>query len=80
MNQEKFSLPSLHDIGLIFVEHVHELAKLLNSEKFSLLQARKFAQYYARGLRNRTEFCMALNACDNLQQLKNICAQHFVEL
>lgn len=77
MNQEKFTLPSANEIGLMFVEHVSELVSLLNSEKFSILQARKFAKYYARHLPNKIEFCTAINTCDNLRHLKSICQQFF---
>lgn len=77
MNQETFSIPLLPEIGLVFVEHVQQLAKLLGNEKFAILQARKIAKYYARGLSNKMEFCAAVNVCDNLPALKAICAHYF---
>jgi len=77
MNQEKFILPSLQEIRLILIEHVERLSELLNSEKFAIIQARKFAKYYARGVVNRIEFCEAINNCQTLQDLSSICARYF---
>jgi len=77
MNQQEFSIPSVSSRGLIFMEHVLELTKLLGNEKFSVLQARKFAKYYARGLQNRMEFCSAVNSCSALEDLKAICLHYF---
>ena len=78
MKQETFVLPSSEEIGSLFMEHVTHLAELLGSEKFSILQARKFAKYYARALKTRAEFCAAVNDCDNLNHLKKICNQYFL--
>lgn len=77
MNQQNFNVPSFSEIGAIFIEHVEQLTNLLGSERFAILQARKFAKYYARGLPNRTEFCIAMNNCENLVNLRVICATHF---
>lgn len=77
MNDRSFTLPSSKEISLVFIEHVEQLAKLLNSEKFAIIQARKFAKYYARHLSNRIDFCVAINACQGLQNLKAICANYF---
>lgn len=77
LQQTPFTPPSLPEIAAIFVEHVEELAVLLGGEKFAILQARKFAKYYARPLPNRAEFCEAMNVCDNLSQLKAICTAYF---
>lgn len=77
MQGNDFTLPSAQEIGLIFLEHVTELVALLGSEKFSILQARKFAKYYGRGLQDRAEFCAEINACENLQELQNICERYF---
>lgn len=71
MRQEKFIMPSSKEIGAIFMEHVLKLATLLNSENFAILQARKFAKYYARNLENKKEFCEAVNACNNLRELSH---------
>lgn len=78
MKQKNFIVPTTREIGLIFLEHVHELAKLLRKERFAIIQARKFAKYYARGIPNRTEFCIAMNACTSLEKLEKICAEYFI--
>lgn len=77
MKQEPFILPSISEIGLMFIEHVSELSELLGNEKFAILQARKFGKYYARQLNNRTEFCADLNECQQLSELKDICQRYF---
>jgi tRNA-dihydrouridine synthase B len=77
MQGEKFIAPQLTEIAAIFVEHVERLGKLLRSEKFAILQARKFAKYYARGLVEKAAFCEAINHCDTLNDLQKICMQYF---
>jgi len=77
MRQEEFVVPATKEIGAIFIDHVERLTKLLNSEKFAILQARKFAKYYARGLKDRAAFSIAINACNNLSDLQTICSQYF---
>lgn len=78
MNNEIFTVPSLKQIGLIFLDHVQRLAELLNSEKFAIIQARKFAKYYARRLANRMEFSNAVNGCEIIEHLTTICEYYFV--
>lgn len=80
MQHEKFVFPDNKTVGLIFMEHVQRLAELLESEKFAILQARKFAKYYARNLSRRSEFNAAVNLCDNLVDLENICATFYIEV
>ncbi len=75
--QEKFIFPVLPQVGSIFLTHVIELAALLNNEKFAILQARKFAKYYARPLINRAEYCEAVNACETLFDLKRLTDEYF---
>jgi tRNA-dihydrouridine synthase B len=75
MRGETFLTPNAQEISFIFLEHVERLAQLLGNEKFSILQARKFAKYYARGLAQRLEFCAAVNLCENIADLKVICSQ-----
>lgn len=77
IRQEQFIMPSVREIGKVFVTHTQELAELLMSEKFAVIQARKFARYYARGLANRADFCQEINHCDSLDALKIICLQYF---
>jgi len=79
IRQEQFIMPSVREIGKVFVTHTQELADLLMSEKFAVIQARKFARYYARGLANRADFCQEINHCDSLDALKLICLQYFTE-
>lgn len=76
MQQQKFTPPSLKEIGLLFIDHVTQLITLLNNEKFAILQARAFAKYYARGMPNKAEFCAVLNDCVNLQNLISICTEY----
>lgn len=78
MQQDDFILPSIKKIGSIFLEHVIELATLLNSEKFAILQARKFAKYYARTLPNRMQFCETVNTCESIEALQRICMHYFI--
>lgn len=78
LHQQVYIKPSIQEIGDIFFEHVVLLEKLLKSEKFAILQARKFAKYYARGLAQKTEFCAAINKCNDLQTLRAICLAFFL--
>jgi tRNA-dihydrouridine synthase B len=77
MNHEKFVEPSPKEIGDIFREHVMGLSHLLGNEKFAILQARKFAKYYARSLPTKIAFCEAINACSTLRDLNDICKYYF---
>jgi tRNA-dihydrouridine synthase B len=78
MQQKEFIVPSAEEIGVIFMQHIQLLEKLLVSEKVELLHARKIAGSYTQGLRNKKEFCCAVNSCSNFQELNNICVQYFV--
>jgi tRNA-dihydrouridine synthase B len=77
IQQKIFHPPSNGEIGSIFVEHITELADLLDNETFAIIQARKLAKYYGRHLKMKSVFCCAINHCSNLQELKNICIEHF---
>lgn len=77
MKNELFTPPSTEEVGAIFLEHVMNLAMLLNSEKFAILQARKFAKYYARGLETKFEFAELVNTCESLDDLTKITARYF---
>lgn len=77
MQGEVFISPSNKEVGLMFIEHITQLAQILRSEKFSIVQARKFSKYYARGIEKRSEFCAAMNVCERLDDLKDICLQYF---
>lgn len=73
---ETYTPPSLTETGAIFFRHVQDLVRLLNSEKFAIIQARTFAKYYAKRLSHREEFCNQLNLCDNLNDLDKL-RQHY---
>ncbi len=77
MTGAHFLTPSLPEIGEIFMTHIQGLSDLLNSEKFAILQARKFSKYYARTMKNKTEFCLAINECKEIVTLKEICRRFF---
>jgi len=77
MQQKIFSLPANSEIGSMFLQHITELAILLNNETFAIIQARKLAKYYGRYLKTKSMFYTAVNHCSNLQELKNICIEHF---
>lgn len=77
MNQHKFTPPSSKEIGEIFFEHVESLSALIGNEKFSIVQARKLAKYYARGLSNKVDLINAVNFCHSLKELKTICMEYF---
>ena len=77
LQQQEFSMPPVAEIGLMFIEHIEKLALLLNNEKFAILQARKFAKYYARQLENKAEFCAAINVCESLSGLIGLCGLYF---
>ncbi len=76
--QKQFVLPDNREIAAVLQEHVQLLIELLGSEKFAILQARKFAKYYARHLPNRSEFHTAVNGCEDLTELTAICDQYFL--
>lgn len=76
MNKENFSLPTVHEILLMFLEQVSQLITLLGSEKFAILQARTLAHHYSRGLPRKKEFCEAIKTCDNFNDLKIICTKY----
>ncbi|HEX4044451.1 MAG TPA: tRNA-dihydrouridine synthase family protein [Gammaproteobacteria bacterium] len=78
MQQQDFLAPSTVEIGLMFIEHIEQLAMLLGNEKMAILQARKFAKYYARRLPNKADFCAAINVCNQLAQLRAIVIRYFV--
>lgn len=69
---EEFLAPSFLEIADIFLEHVTRLMNLLDNEKQTVLQARKFAKYYARELPKRLEFTIAVNQCENFVDLQKV--------
>lgn len=77
MQDKSFIMPGHSEIGLIYIRHVELLIELLGNEKFAILQARKLAKYYARLLSNRMEFADAVNNCESLQALRELCLKYF---
>ncbi len=76
LKNESFTLPDAQEICAALLEHVSRLAILLKNEKFAILQARKFAKYYARHLANRAAFIEAVNTCHDLPSFTTICQQY----
>jgi tRNA-dihydrouridine synthase B len=77
MQHKEFSAPPLKEIGSAFLQHVSQLANLLANEKFAIIQARKFARFYARTMPDKTEFCTRINICEDFATLQKICAYYF---
>lgn len=77
LENKPFSPPSPPEISLIFIRHVRELCVLLRNEKFAILQARKFAKYYARTIYRKIEFCEAMNTCTDLKTFEKLCLDYF---
>ncbi|MBV9575867.1 MAG: tRNA-dihydrouridine synthase family protein [Gammaproteobacteria bacterium] len=77
LKQENFSLPSISEIGTIFITHLEHLTSLLGNEQAAILQARKFAKYYARDLTTRMAFRTAINSCESLKALRKITEEYF---
>jgi len=78
MEGKQFVEPNHADIGMMYIRHVEQLSDLLGNEKFAILQARKFAKYYARPLTNRMDFAAAVNECQSLERLRALCDEYFV--
>ena len=75
---ESYERPSGPEIAEVFIEHVQGLIDLMGQEKFAILQARKFAKYYARYYENRHEFISKINECDHFDQFQRYCSDFFV--
>lgn len=75
-NDQHFIPPTLEERGEIFLEHIVHLMDLLQNEKFALLQARKFAKYYARETLWKMDFATAIHHCLTLKELEKT-IQHF---
>jgi len=78
-NNETFIKPDICEIGEIFLAHIRELSVLLANEKFAILQARKFAKYYAREMSKKIEFCDAVNLCESIENLERMVSRFFRE-
>ncbi|EKD71763.1 MAG: hypothetical protein ACD_46C00103G0004 [uncultured bacterium] len=78
MKGKTFLKPTLKERHLILLKHVAGLIDLLGEEKFAILQARKFAKYYARDVIWRSDFCAEINNCDKVNELEKICERYFI--
>lgn len=74
---EAFEMPSVSKIGEILLAHVGELIELLGSEKFAILQARKFAKYYARDLPFRAPLHEEISQCIDMDSFSRVCSRYF---
>jgi tRNA-dihydrouridine synthase B len=79
MQGKSFVMPENHEICAVLLEHVDSLSALLGGEKFAIMQARKFAKYYARHLPRRAEFHAAISQCEDAAGFDAICRQYFLE-
>lgn len=77
MQQKPFIIPAAPVIGNLFITHITELVELLQSEKFAVIQARKFTKYYARSLEHRAEIVQEINGCETLDSFVAICLRYF---
>jgi tRNA-dihydrouridine synthase B len=78
INQEEVVLPLMRERGEVLLQHVERLVELMQSEKFAIIQARKFAKYYARQMPLRQEFHEAVNQCEDLVSFAKLCQSYFV--
>lgn len=73
---EKPYLPSLQEVVALFVEHIRELALLLENEKQAMLQARKLTKYYLRHQPISVAMIAAVNKCDSMKDFIAL-SRHF---
>lgn len=78
IKQEQFKMPSAAEIGDMLIEHVKRLIMISESEKQAILQARKFAKYYARGVVSG-EICAEINTADTLDEINKLAQKYFNE-
>lgn len=79
MRGEEVIVPTPQEVAAVFIEHIVRLSSLLGNERCAVLHARKIAKYYARNLPSQTRkvFCIAVNACDNLPDFRDLCLRYF---
>lgn len=78
MRGDGFTVPAVETIGGLFLQHVYELSKLFDDEKFAVIQARKLVKYYGRGITSKTNLVNAVNSCDSLSGIEKIVQQYFI--
>lgn len=78
LQNQDFILPSLREVGEIFIDHVQQLS-VLDTPHRAVLQARKIGKYYARErLQDKKMFLEKLMVCTELSGLEKIVEQYFV--
>jgi tRNA-dihydrouridine synthase B len=78
INGEQFELPTNAAIREMFLTHVDQLAELLHDERIAVREARQFAKYYARTVMDRDALVAAVNRCESLTALREICSNLFI--
>lgn len=68
--------PSFSEIGAIFSDHIQQLAKL-EGERLAVLESRKLAKYYARGLMYRSRLMEEVQHTTELKPLMRVIAHYF---
>lgn len=79
LSGKSYALPSRHEIGQLFLEHIYSLVDLLANERFAVYQARTLIKYYARSLPHRQALCAKVNLCQSISELALICAEVFTD-
>ncbi|MCD6047813.1 MAG: dusC [Gammaproteobacteria bacterium] len=74
----EFLSPMLNERKQMFLDHVQGLIALMGNETVSLMQARRFAKYYARRLAWQKEFQDAVNLCETFKELEEISSRYFI--
>lgn len=72
-----FTLPTLAEIGEIFLEHVRGLIALEN-EKAALLQSRSLGKYYARHYVDRSVFMQEMGQVNTYADLTQLVKRYFI--
>jgi len=78
MSQQSYTAPDVMLVRDVLKEHVSLLIELMGNEKFAILQARKFAKYYARLLPTRAAFHEMVSRCETYHSFSDICDTHFI--
>lgn len=78
MRNESYNPPSLKKVGALYIEHIIRLSDLLANETKAIIEARKFAKYYARPILKKDEFCEKINKATKLIDVKILCDHYFI--
>jgi len=77
LSHNPYSPPSIEEVGTNFWEHIEGLIALEN-EKIALLEARKFAKYYARHLPQAAEFISEMLSLTGRDRVAE-CIKHYFQ-